>query len=61
MFKFKVAMVMVEQSGMDFEKALEDFNQAKVEGKISVCRQTVRMTNRTDCGQTVRRQIVRTD
>ena len=29
--------------------------------KGTVYRQTVRMTNRTDCGQTVRRQIVWTD
>ena len=33
----------------------------KLQGKPRVCRQIVRKTNRTDFGQTVRRQIVRTD
>ena len=32
--KLKAAMLMVEQSDLDFDKALADFNEAKAEGKI---------------------------
>ena len=32
--KLNAAMLMVEQSDLDFDKALADFNEAKAEGKI---------------------------
>ena len=32
--KFEIAMQKVEQSWMDFDKALEEFNEEKEEGKI---------------------------
>ena len=32
--KFEFAMVWLEQNGVDFEKALVEFNEAKAEGNI---------------------------
>ena len=52
--------------GRSYSLLMTALRQRQVQPKqrcviFQVCRQTVRMTNRTDCGQTVRRQIVRTD